>query len=55
MIGDKATDVEAGKSAGTKTVFVLSGRGKEQKEKLKGKPDHIANNLSEAVKWILNQ
>lgn len=55
MIGDKATDVEAGKSAGAKTVFVLSGRGKEEKEKLKDKPNHIANNLLEAVKWVLNQ
>jgi D-glycero-D-manno-heptose 1,7-bisphosphate phosphatase len=55
MIGDKATDVEAGKSAGTKTVFVTSGRGKEENRKLKGKPNHISENLLEAVSWILKQ
>jgi D-glycero-D-manno-heptose 1,7-bisphosphate phosphatase len=53
MIGDKASDIEAGKRAGTKTIFVLSGRGLEEQEKLNGNPDHIAKNLLKAVKWIL--
>jgi phosphoglycolate phosphatase-like HAD superfamily hydrolase len=55
MIGDKSSDIEAGKRAGTKTVFVLSGRGKEEQKKLKGKPDHIAQDLKQAVGWVLNQ
>lgn len=55
MIGDKATDVEAGKRAGTKTVFVTSGRGQEEKQKIKGQPDHIAGDLISAVNWILGQ
>lgn len=55
MIGDKATDIEAGKRAGTKTIFVLTGQGKEQKEKLKEKPDYITNNLLQATTWILSQ
>lgn len=54
MIGDKATDVEAGKRAGTKTIFVMTGRGKNEKEKIVEKPDHIAENLNQAVNWILN-
>jgi D-glycero-D-manno-heptose 1,7-bisphosphate phosphatase len=53
MIGDKATDVEAGKRAGTKAVFVKSGHGNEEKDKLVEKPDHIADNLLAAVKWVL--
>ncbi|MGB9612601.1 MAG: D-glycero-beta-D-manno-heptose 1,7-bisphosphate 7-phosphatase [Candidatus Margulisiibacteriota bacterium] len=53
MVGDKATDIEAGKNAGTKTILVLSGRGQEEKEKLKSKPDYITDNLLSAVKWIL--
>jgi len=53
MIGDKATDVEAGKRAGIKTVFVTTGKGQKEKDKLKEKPDHIADNLLKAVKWIL--
>ncbi|MFH1684115.1 MAG: D-glycero-beta-D-manno-heptose 1,7-bisphosphate 7-phosphatase [Candidatus Margulisiibacteriota bacterium] len=55
MVGDKATDIEAGKRAGTKTVFVSTGRGQEEKEKLKEKPDHQAANLKQAVAWILKQ
>ena len=54
MIGDKATDVAAGKRAGTKTIFVMTGRGKNEKERLIEKPDHIAENLNQAVNWILN-
>ena len=53
MVGDKATDIEAGKRAGTKTIFLLSGRGKDEKERLTEKPDHITGNLFEAVKWII--
>ncbi|MDD5382045.1 MAG: D-glycero-beta-D-manno-heptose 1,7-bisphosphate 7-phosphatase [Candidatus Margulisbacteria bacterium] len=53
MVGDKATDIEAGKRAEIKTVFVMSGRGREEKQNFKEKPDHITNNLLEAVDWIL--
>lgn len=53
MIGDKASDVEAGKRAGAKTIFVTTGRGEEEKEKLNSKPDHIAESLAQAVKWLL--
>ncbi|MFC1637461.1 D-glycero-beta-D-manno-heptose 1,7-bisphosphate 7-phosphatase [Candidatus Margulisiibacteriota bacterium] len=55
MIGDKATDVEAGKRAGTKTVFVRSGRGQAEEKKINGKPDHITENLAEAVDWLLKK
>jgi D-glycero-D-manno-heptose 1,7-bisphosphate phosphatase len=54
MIGDKATDVEAGKRAGTKTILVLSGRGLQEKNRLKDTPDKIADNLGQAVDWILS-
>jgi len=54
MIGDKVSDIEAGKRAGTKTIFVTTGRGPEEKPKLKEKPDHIAENLNQAVDWLLN-
>ncbi|MEA3493697.1 MAG: D-glycero-beta-D-manno-heptose 1,7-bisphosphate 7-phosphatase [Candidatus Margulisiibacteriota bacterium] len=53
MVGDKATDIEAGKRAGTKTILVESGRGKEEKKKMTEKPDHIAENLAAAVDWLL--
>lgn len=55
MIGDKATDIEAGKGAGTKTIFILTGCGKEEREKLESPPNHTAENLLEAVRWILGK
>lgn len=54
MIGDKATDMEAGKRAGTKTIFVTTGKGKNEIDRLKQKPDHITENLSLAVAWLLS-
>lgn len=56
FVGDKATDIECGQKAGTSTVLVLTGMGRESQdsEKIKTrKPSHIADNLLEAVKWIL--
>jgi D-glycero-D-manno-heptose 1,7-bisphosphate phosphatase len=55
MIGDKATDVEAGQRAGTKAIFVRSGPREKEEGKIKEKPDHIAENLADAVNWLLNK
>lgn len=57
MIGDKLSDVEAGKRAGTRTVLVLTGYGKSESEKLSAlpqnqQPDIIAGNLLEAAHQI---
>ena len=54
FVGDKATDVEAGKRFGIKTIFVRTGHGKADEPKLKGslKPDYIVNTLSDAVPLI---
>lgn len=54
FIGDDKKDVLAGKKIGCKTVLVLSG--KSSRESVKDwpeKPDHIFNNLLEAVKWLI--
>ncbi len=53
VIGDKWSDVEVGKNMELKTALVLTGKGKNQKEKLTAKPDFIAKNLAEAVDWVL--
>lgn len=55
MIGDHPTDIEAGKKAGTKTIFVLTGHGKEEKDRIKEAPDQIVESLLEAVKQILEK
>lgn len=44
MVGDRETDIEAGRAAGTKTVLI----GREPTT-----ANHSANTLSEAVDWIL--
>ncbi|RMF94500.1 MAG: HAD-IIIA family hydrolase [Candidatus Schekmanbacteria bacterium] len=57
FIGDYYTDIEAGYSAGMRTILVRSGRGEKallDKEEWKVAPDFIADNLEEAVDIILN-
>ena len=58
LIGDQASDVEAGRAAGCRTVLVRTGYGAETESKLNGDgvhPDHVAADLLEAVRWILRQ
>ncbi|MCL5959592.1 MAG: HAD family hydrolase [Chloroflexi bacterium] len=58
IVGDKETDLEAGRRVGCRTVLVLTGYGLQEREALKGgkvQPDHISADLLDAVKWILAQ
>ncbi len=55
MIGDRAGDIEAGNSAGCKSILVLTGSGRETEQELKNKKikvDYICNDLLEAAKLI---
>lgn len=54
IIGDKTLDIGTGFNANIKTVLVLTGYGKNEIKKLARKPDLIAENLLEAVKWIID-
>jgi D-glycero-D-manno-heptose 1,7-bisphosphate phosphatase len=55
VVGDKWSDIEAGKSAGCKTVLVLTGHGKEEVDKKRESVDYIASDLYDAVeKFILS-
>ena len=55
FVGDTVSDIAAGRNAGCKTIFVLSGRSNESRLKIKRiHPDHITKNLLEASKIILN-
>lgn len=56
FIGDKATDIEAGKSYGLKTLFVKTGHGIDDEPKLVGSltPDIKAENLDEGVRILLS-
>lgn len=53
VVGDHPHDIEMGKSAGTKTIYVLSGHGEKHRDELKTSPDFIAKDLYEASMWIL--
>lgn len=48
MVGDRASDVEAGKSAGCRTILISNGAEE-------GGPDHVAPTLLAATGWIVSQ
>lgn len=49
MIGDRWTDIEAGRAAGCKTVLISDSPPKE----VRSRPDFQAKSLADAAKWIL--
>ena len=51
MIGDTVRDLEAGRAAGTRTILVLTGRGKDAAAEPHG-ADHVAADLRAAVHLI---
>jgi histidinol-phosphate phosphatase family protein len=62
VIGDRWTDLLAAEEVGCKKILVKTGSGKETFEKYKNneyfgrwtevKPDYVAEDLKEAVKWL---
>jgi D-glycero-D-manno-heptose 1,7-bisphosphate phosphatase len=58
VIGDRYRDIEAGHAAGARGVMVMTGLGREEYEtdqpSWPRQPDHVAEDLLEAVKWILD-
>jgi D-glycero-D-manno-heptose 1,7-bisphosphate phosphatase len=58
MVGDKATDVEAGHNAGCKSILLKTGYGSKVLEgTYQNIPDadYIANDINDAVEWILSE
>lgn len=55
VVGDSERDVEAGRRAGCRTVLVRTGYGAEAEARLGAGllADHVADDLSGAVEWIL--
>lgn len=51
-IGDKATDVLAGRGAGCRTILVRTGLGREQEKLLDAPPDFVADDLVAAAAFI---
>lgn len=56
FVGDKASDVQAGKRFGLKTIFLRTGHGQFDEVKLKGemKPDYVFDHLEQAVKVLIS-
>lgn len=56
VIGDLPCDIEMGKNAGCRTIYVLTGHGEKHKKDLNNiNPDFIAENIYEAAKIISKQ
>ena len=55
-VGDTERDVQAGRAAGVKTILVLSGNTKKgEAENWSHKPEHVCENLLEAVDVIIGE
>ncbi len=59
MVGDRGVDIEFAHHIGAKAILVLTGYGRGEWEysgaQWKVKPDHVAQDLLEAVQWILQR
>ncbi|MBU0614627.1 MAG: HAD family hydrolase [Nanoarchaeota archaeon] len=53
VIGDHPHDVTLGKNAGARSIYLLTGHGQKHREDLSAKPELIANSLSEAAEFII--
>jgi D-glycero-D-manno-heptose 1,7-bisphosphate phosphatase len=56
VVGDKPADLIAGGAVGCRTILVRTGYGLESEKELAGgdfQPDHVADDLLEASRWIL--
>ena len=56
FVGDAWVDMELGRQAGLKTIFVKSGKSTEAQIRREGaKPDYVVANLAGAVRIILHE
>ncbi|OLC54535.1 MAG: D,D-heptose 1,7-bisphosphate phosphatase [Acidobacteria bacterium 13_1_40CM_4_69_4] len=59
VVGDSVVDIEAGSAVGVPGVLVLTGYGRglveHQKDRFLTAPVHTAEDLLEAVRWILER
>lgn len=53
VVGDKVCDVELAQNIGCKGILVLTGEGMKHREMLVNKPSYIADDLKDAVEWII--
>ncbi|MEP1033774.1 HAD-IIIA family hydrolase [Ekhidna sp.] len=52
IIGDRSTDIEAGKNAGVSTIGVLTGNALKSGD---AEPDYIFDNIATAIEFVLSE
>ena len=56
LVGDKASDIECGRRAGTHTILVRTGYGAAlERDPAFVAPDYVADDVPEAVRWLLRR
>ena len=55
MVGDKISDVEAGRAAGCQAILVETGYGQAESRNLRDPHVHVCRDLPAAATWILQQ
>ena len=59
LIGDRLSDIQTAKTAGLKSILVLTGYGREEMDNIKQnpalKPDLICPDIVAGIDWILQQ
>ncbi len=55
LIGDRPSDIQAGINAGTKTILVLTGAGRDTLANQEVRPDFVAEDIGAAATWILTR
>lgn len=58
MVGDKAEDIDFGRAVGATPILVLTGRGRESRDRLAGRgivPAAVVEDLAGAADWILRR
>ena len=55
VIGDRKSDIELGKNLNVPAILVLTGYGKEQPDNVIKLADFVAEDIAEAVRWVVEE
>lgn len=53
VVGDRNKDIELGKNVGVRSILVKTGYGEKESGELVSHPNYIAEDLKDAVDWIV--
>lgn len=55
VIGDKASDIEAGKQVGATSILVRTGKGEDQQSEVDLPDEQVHPDLSQALEWLVRR